>query len=917
VAYEITERARDLADEIQLKPNIVICFPSLGLCYGGEITKVIPRFGDPGLVFGLPDLTFGALVPSPSIDEYISLSGTTSDITQQLDPDKAAATSTQQITVKLADLNQDITGLISPGIVTDDLLYEFAQVYLGHQESAFPEDYIELFNGNVANIVAGSGFVDLTISHPEERKRTEIFPKLEKKLAKALNFNSLTVQDLFYQARPDVVGTLSIEYVAGGIITDDAVVTVTGNIISVAINITLTKAKTIKKAIENSADANQLVTVKVKTGGNANAVQAFQSLTAFQTDLEIELDDISQMLLPVSPVLRTYVVIDDEIIEYTGINIGLKKLTGCSRAALTSFGIPHELNADVVTFYKYGDNTQDNGNAIDLALWLMMSNGPANYAESVDVGNFLQVSPSLSIPNAIFFPAKDLVQLYGVVVGDKCSVTGALNGANNFVDRTIQELVIDENGSYIVVDGASLVTEVASPGVISFKSQYNILPDGVGLKPVQVDIAEFKRKKDLYFSSLAFYEFYFKDTIDPKKLINEEIFLPSAFFSIPRKGRISLGVTAPPLFDPNSQELTLDTVEKPKNLKVTRGIGRNFYNSVVYKYNEDSVEDKRLSGSITLSTNSTSRIEVANKPLVIDARGLRPSGNTALLIERNTARFLSRYEYAAETIEVEVPFRIGWTTEVGDSIVFGEPRLQVSDSTRGDRNFEPRIFEIINKKLNWRTGAISLSLLDTNFNQSVRYGVWSPATILGAGSTTTSLVLTLSYGQAAPKKERDKWSFYIGKQIVVHSYDWSTQYLTRITGFDPSDDQRLLVEAMPAAPLAGWEITLPEYDDIEPTDSRIYKSIHPFWTPQIEIVSGISQTQFTVAALDAAKLFVGGIVRVHDYSYSIDSGLVSKKITGIAGTTITCESLGFTPVAGQFVDLIGFVSDEGAPYVWL
>jgi len=128
MAYEITQTARDLANEIQLQPNIVICFPKLGKCYAAKKLLTVARYGENGIYYGQPGLVFGGLTEIQGSGEYISLSGTTQDIVQQLEPDKAAASSTQTIVVKLADLNGDITGLISPGFVTDDLLYEFAQV---------------------------------------------------------------------------------------------------------------------------------------------------------------------------------------------------------------------------------------------------------------------------------------------------------------------------------------------------------------------------------------------------------------------------------------------------------------------------------------------------------------------------------------------------------------------------------------------------------------------------------------------------------------------------------------------------------------------------------------------------------------------------------------------------------------------
>ena len=81
--------------------------------------------------------------------------------------------------------------------------------------------------------------------------------------------------------------------------------------------------------------------------------------------------------------------------------------------------------------------------------------------------------------------------------------------------------------------------------------------------------------------------------------------------------------------------------------------------------------------------------------------------------------------------------------------------------------------------------------------------------------------------------------------------------------------------------------------------------------PQLTVVSGISATQFTVSAGDAAKMSVGQEVQIHSADYSVDS--VDVEVTNITGTTITTTAIGFTPAAGQLVELVGFL-DSGKPY---
>lgn len=917
MAYEITDRAAALSDDITKKPNIVFCIDDYG-CFGAQITKATARWGMPGLVFGAPGLVFGGLAPiTVGMDQLINLSGTTADIQQQLDPDKGAATSTQSITVKLVDLGQQMTKLISPGKGgLPEVLYKGCQVYLGHEDSSFPEDYIELFNGSIQGIRAGSGYVEMIVEHPEGEKRSQIFPKIETTLAADMNFNSGLVQDLFYQAQGDIVGSVQIQYVAGAS-GNTANVTAAGNLISVQINPGVTTAKVIKAAIENHSGANQLVFVSIHQGSNPTNPQALQPLTTFTSSTEIELESVDGFLDPYGDILKCYALINDELIEYSAIDIANKKLTGCSRAQLNTLGAPHFQDDSVFSFYKLGNGQNDFGNALDLILWILLSNGPQYYAMDRAVSNFVRIGGTENNPQAIYIAGENWINKYGIIEGDTIETnTAGSEPENNFSNRKITAISYDGNGTIIEIDGAALALELDTNATVNIASQFNILPEGLGLLPRQVDIARFLEIKKTYAAEIGFYELYLKDSQDAKNLINEQILLPSGMFSIPRKGRISVGKTAPPLFESQTKTLTLANVKNPDAIVLNRSVTRNFYNSVIYKYNADSLTDKMLSGFVTYSNRSLDRINAPNMPLIIKAGGLRPSGETALLIDRNSARFLNRYEFGAESFDVEVPFGIGWGTEVGDPIIFGSEDLQISDTTRGDRKFQPRIFSIVNKRMNWKTGKIVLSLLDTNYNQPVRYGVFSPTSRTGIGSTTTEIIIKNSYGTKAPKKEINKWKFYKGKQILVHDMSWTTVYKTRIQGFDAGNDYKILIDPIATAPGENWEITLTKYDDIDENDSQIYKSIHVFFTPQLNVVSS-APGSITLSPGQSAKVFIGSLIRVHSVDYSFDTGLKPISVYDIIGDTIYSYDLTTPASPGDKVDLIGFVSDNGQPYVWL
>ena len=67
-------------------------------------------------------------------------------------------------------------------------------------------------------------------------------------------------------------------------------------------------------------------------------------------------------------------------------------------------------------------------------------------------------------------------------------------------------------------------------------------------------------------------------------------------------------------------------------------------------------------------------------------------------------------------------------------------------------------------------------------------------------------------------------------------------------------------------------------------------------SPSMTVVTGISATQFTVSAADAAKFSIGDELAMHYPNMTVQSASIT--ITNISGTTITVDSMGATPAAG-------------------
>ncbi len=505
------------------------------------------------------------------------------------------------------------------------------------------------------------------------------------------------------------------------------------------------------------------------------------------TTTTINLDTVSGLLVPITGPDGTedtsytgYIKIDDEIIKYTGVSGS--GLTGVVRGEFNTIAAAHDDESAVSSFYRL------EGNAIDLALKLMLSGWNGHFISLVEITHFNKIQDGDSLENAVYFHGVNLESEYGITIGDYFKSTGASNGANNAGTWSeIIDVFVDETGSYIVVDDVTFVEEIDSVATCSFRSRYDTLPSGCKMSPDEVDVAEHTNIQRLYLSSFD-YDFYLKDTIgNCKEFIEEEIYKPSGAYSLPRKARSSVGYFIGPL--PSADTITLDdtNVVNPKEIKLRRTINKNFFNNIVYKYEVDPLEDKFLRGFVLQSATSLSRIPVGNRALVIPATGMRDILDAQNIANISANRRLNRFKFGAEFFEgIGLRFQEGYKIEIGDLVIFDGRNLEVSDTITGVRGKEPRFFEIVNKKTNIATGKVILDLLDTQYDGSQRYGLIAPSSKVKVGISNTKFVIEEYYRSPFGSAEYKKWDRYPNCRIKVRSSDFTTRYfqtfITDISG---------------------------------------------------------------------------------------------------------------------------------------
>jgi hypothetical protein len=909
MAITLSAKAQLLLEKRNVQNQIILEIDGVNELFGSIEVLELADYGDEGLVYGMEGVVYGGAYTSINSRPYISLSGSSNTISQQLNPDKGSAQSVTSMQIELIDFNGEITELITPDIVLPEILGVKARVYLNFEGGAHPEDSILIHRGIITDVESAPASVKFSISNPEKQKQQQIFVKQSTTLTQDLKFNSKIVADIYFKQKTDVTGTVTVNVIDTGVTAGNEIVTVLGTAITIDIEDGVSTANQIKAKLIESAQAMDLVSIQVLSGQGGVAQNITGSAQSMETDLVVNVVSTEGFITGDGDGrLRTYVQINDEIIEYTGLTS--TTLTGCTRAQLNTIGATHSTDDDVDTFYRL------QGNCIDLALWVMMGKSVQPYQENFAVKAYTQVEPTTNIVGAIMFDYFDVQEKFGLVVGDMITTTGSVNPSNNVTQEPIIGFGKNDFGSYVLTN-ITTVLEPVSTAVASFSSKYYVLDEGLGMSPDDVDVARHEEIKERHFSDLPDLDIYIKDTItDAKSWLAEEIYLPAGLYTLPRKARSSVNKITPPIADQKIFTLDDTTLTEASKIKPVRSISKNFYNAVVFKYEQDSLEEKYLRAKVNYSTESQARIKnVGNKVLTIESAGLRDVPATETIIRTNSRRILERYQFAAEFIPQLKPlYKEALTIEVGDVVIFGSPELKVSDVTTGTRQFEPRLYEAQNKSLNFKTGAITIDLLSTNFEVDGRYGIISPNSYVDTGSSTTNIFITRSFNTGATEKEKDKWSPYIGQTIRVRNTDFTFDEETTLIGFDPTNDAVMIVSpALSSAPTAGMLIDTPEYDlGNDNTVNSYWKLLHCFFDPNVLVTVGNSATSFDVSGGDIGKFIEGAIVRVHSADYTVDS--VETFVSNITGNTITVnDSLGFTPSAGYEVDLIGFL-DGGLPY---
>lgn len=671
------------------------------------------------------------------------------------------------------------------------------------------------------------------------------------------------------------------------------------------------------------ADGNQRRRQAVFAAQKTKLTSALTAAPPPGTFEAILVNDTSGFPLPIlgpdgnyDPGVKFYIGIDEEWMEYDIPGFSPTQFYA-ERGSRGSTVADHDIDAEVVNALEL------EGNAIDLALKIMLSGWGGNWIDDIvpqALGTKID-PPTPPVPRAVVLPdKKDAVVDYGLVAGDYVTIFNSLAGNDGIY--TIVDIQSNSlgNNNILIVD-QDLTLETGNPSLtMGFRSKYDTLPDFAGLKltPQDVDVSTHENLKNLFLGDQKYtLRLFIKDQQTGKEFIEREIYYAIGAYALTRYGRLSMGVTKPPLAGATLQFLNVDNVMEPQNISITRGLNnRRFFNQVQYEY--DPTDDGKLQ-YIVRAFDADSLNAIGQMTLLpIKATGVRQDLGGDTLAAATTKNLLQRYKRAAYEIRLTCNFTVGIQIEAGDIVAIQDNgQLQLLNFDTGKRDLGISLFEVIDRTLDLKTGRVALVLLSGiggQFND--RFATIAPSSKLTAASTISSLYIEDSYEAIFPGAEYDKWTDYVGLPVLVHRDDWSAYDEVTFVGLDPVDNYKMLISPpLSFVPGAGDVVEIVNYPtSVDPTVNQTYKVIHAFLDPATPVVTGPNDYEFTVSPSDIGRFAAGQTILVHDPEWNTYSPEVKiASVDTLTQTVYTEESLTFSPVAGDLVELTGFADGSG-PY---
>jgi hypothetical protein len=228
--------------------------------------------------------------------------------------------------------------------------------------------------------------------------------------------------------------------------------------------------------------------------------------------------------------------------------------------------------------------------------------------------------------------------------------------------------------------------------------------------------------------------------------------------------------------------------------------------------------------------------------------------------------------------------------------------------------------EVQERSIDVSAGQTSLTLLSNNgFNLTDRYAVVGPSSRLDPAFAHTSSMIRVTESFFNTTSEFRKWQPYIGSKIKVFKTDFSVSGETFYALDSVDQNKMILSPALGFTPDDTFIVEFSDYDASSAAINTLAKAQFCSFDASAIIASASSSAVFTVSTGLGSRYTVGMVVYVQSPDctrYSPDVKIISvvgDVITIGAIAEGTAANLGFTPSAGDIVQLGGFM-DNGQGY---
>ena len=366
------------------------------------------------------------------------------------------------------------------------------------------------------------------------------------------------------------------------------------------------------------------------------------------------------------------------------------------------------------------------------------------------------------------------------------TISGGIRNQGEFTSFCIPETLTHANGS----EASSLCILEGNPIDLALKimrsgsqepGPYNTLGQGLGMDLEDVDIERHEELRDTYLSD-AFVRIYLDEGVDAKSLIEDQLYKPFGLYSVPRDTKSSVNYFQPPIYPDTVPVFDRDCIVNCSSIRICRSLDRNFFNQVLYKFDKSPCEDEYSGGVLSINSESIDCYD-KRQTFEVCSDGLRSEFGALRLARDSSLRRLDRFAFAAEYIEgMEVFFQAAINVEIGDTVGVDFTDLQVTNSDTGKRDAGQRLFEVVNKKFNVKTGRAFLDLLETGI--SAEFTDIRPASVAPCSKSTNYLrdQVILTQNDCFEGVESEKWC--VGDKVVVRNSDYSICEETEITAIN-------------------------------------------------------------------------------------------------------------------------------------